>query len=606
MVEFFAELKRRHIYRVGAAYVVVAWALTQVIDVLSQIFDLPGSIARPAVVLLAIGFPVALIAAWMLESKPHAAITRAVHSKPTIVDWSLCGSLVAVLLFMTYQQIGPSAGTTRQTTVDSARSTSLDPAGAISVAVLPFTNLSSDPEQEFFSDGMTEEITAALAKVPDLRVVARTSAFEFKGQSRNIQNIGQQLHATHLIEGSVRKAGDRLRITVQLIKADDGTHIWSENYDRQLTDVFAIQEDIARTVTASFHMSLNLKAGENLVNNRSIDPESYQQYLRARALFLSRAGGALALAALTEANALVESVVVRNPDYAPAWILLSQLNNVTPNFRPERNGTAEEFRRVVDEHFSKSEAAARRAIQLDPNLAIGYHQLAIMRFQGGKTLEAEQLWSKAIALGVADGDFLQGRAIMLAAVGRLKEALAVRQQLLAIEPLIPAYNNGLAVSLWLDGRNEDVIAQAKSWPSVQSARILGMAYASMGRYAEAADVLASLPSDGVVKEAIRLLRTAPAKADMPQNLPALGTQLAWVYLGVGAENRVMDNYETLLKGGRLGGTDMGYLWHPYYAPVRKTERFKAFVKNAGYVDYWRARGWPQFCHPTTGDDFGCE
>src|SRR6202158_4998638 len=128
---------------------------------------------------------------------------------------------------------------------------------------------------------MTEEITSALAKVPDLRVVARTSAFEFKGKNVNVKTIGDELGATHLIEGSVRKAGDRVRITVQLIKADDGTHIWAQDYDRELTDIFAIQEDIARTITTSLRMPLGLKPGENLVNNRAITSDDYQQYLRA-------------------------------------------------------------------------------------------------------------------------------------------------------------------------------------------------------------------------------------------------------------------------------------------------------------------------------------
>ena len=172
MAEFFSELKRRHIYRVGAAYVVVAWALTQVIDVLSQIFDLPSSIARPAVILLAIGFPVALVAAWMIESKPHQAVASAVLSKPTIVDWTLCGALAVVLLFLSYRQIAPTLDATQRAAT---------PTGSVSIAVLPFANLSGDASQEFFSDGMTEEITAALAKVPDLRVVGRTSAFQFKG-----------------------------------------------------------------------------------------------------------------------------------------------------------------------------------------------------------------------------------------------------------------------------------------------------------------------------------------------------------------------------------------------------------------------------------------
>jgi TolB-like protein len=164
--------------------------------------------------------------------------------------------------------------------IAAARNAAADAHSAISLAVLPFVNLSSDKEQEFFCDGMTEEITAALAKVPDLRVVARTSAFEFKSKNVNIKTMGEQLGATHLIEGSVRKAGNRLRITAQLIKADDGTHIWAKDYDRELTDVFAVQEDITRAITTSLRMPLGLKPGENLVNNRKIDPIPYTNYLR--------------------------------------------------------------------------------------------------------------------------------------------------------------------------------------------------------------------------------------------------------------------------------------------------------------------------------------
>jgi adenylate cyclase len=307
-------LKRRHIYRVGAAYVVVAWAVAQVIDLLSQVFALPAWIAQPALALLAVGFPVALVAAWVIESKPHEAVVTAVKSKPTVLDWTLCGALALVLVFMGYQQITRPS---QQAGVSAAREAAASPANAISLAVLPFSNLSSDPEQEFFSDGITEEITSALAKVPDLRVVARTSAFEFKGQNRNIQRIGEQLNATHLIEGSVRRAGSRVRITAQLINARDGTHIWSENYDRELTDIFAIQEDIARTITASLNMSLGLKPGENLVNNRNIDAQSYQQFLQAKALWIVRGQ-----ANLTSSQRTFEQVIAQNPNYAPAWAFL--------------------------------------------------------------------------------------------------------------------------------------------------------------------------------------------------------------------------------------------------------------------------------------------
>src|SRR5258706_1611061 len=193
---------------------------------------------------------------------------------------------------------------------------------------------------------MTEEITSALAKVPDLRVVARTSAYQFKGENKDLRAVGKALGATHLIEGSVRKAGSRVRITVQLINADDGTHIWSEDYDRQLTDIFATQEDIARAITTSLRMPLGLKPGENLVNNRSIDPVSYQQYLRAKALVRGRATGG---ASLRQAIALLESVVARNQNYAPAWAQLAFAYALMPGFDPAMyNGTAADLRRAVD------------------------------------------------------------------------------------------------------------------------------------------------------------------------------------------------------------------------------------------------------------------
>ena len=258
----------------------------------------------------------------------------------------------------------------QQAGVAAARAASATKAGAISIAVLPFTNLSSDPEQEFFSDGMTEEITAALAKVADLRVVARTSAFQFKGENKDMRAVGQALGATHLIEGSVRKAGTRVRITAQLIKTDDGTHIWSENYDRELTDIFAIQEDIATAIAGALRMPLGLAPGERLVSNRSIDPESYQQYLRAKALVRARG-----LKPLTDAAALLEQVVARDPDYAPAWALLAQAYGQRRSSTRRRSGPAEELRRLVDASLPRAEAAARRAIQLDPNLADGYFAL---------------------------------------------------------------------------------------------------------------------------------------------------------------------------------------------------------------------------------------
>jgi hypothetical protein len=223
-------------------------------------------------------------------------------------------------------------------------------------------------------------------------------------------------------------------------------------------------------------------------------------------------------------------------------------------------------------------------------------------------LEAEAYTARAIALDPAMA-FTHGRALILELVGRVKEGLAVRQQLQTIEPFVPLYKTMLTGALWLNGKDEEALALAKTLPPADNplnVPELAMMYASMGRYGEAIDTLAALPSDPQAAAAARLLRTAPAKTDMPQKLPALGVNYAWVYLHVGGESRVLDNYESILEGGRLAGMAMGWLWHPSFAPVRKTERFKTFARKAGYVEYWRAKGWPEFCHPTTGDDFACD
>ena len=200
----------------------------------------------------------------------------------------LTGALAVVIGIFIYQQIGMAPGARIAQQQQAGVASATPSPGGISIAVLPLVNLSGDASQEFFSDGMTEEITAALAKVPGLRVLGRTSAFQFKGQNKDLRAIGQALGATHLIEGSVRKAGNRVRMTAQLIRVTDDSHLWAENYDRDLTDLFAIQDEIAKAIAASLQVPLGLKQGASLVANRTGDLESYQQYLRAKALVRAR------------------------------------------------------------------------------------------------------------------------------------------------------------------------------------------------------------------------------------------------------------------------------------------------------------------------------
>ena len=484
------------------------------------------------------------------------------------------------------------------------RAISAPQASAISIVVLPFTNLSGDASQEFFSDGMTEEITAALAKVPNLRVVARTSAFQFKGQNQDVRVVGQSLGASHVIEGSVRKVDNRVRISAQLIDAGNGTHLWTENYDGDLTDIFAVQEEIAQAIAKALRVPLGLQQGQRLVSNRTNDVDSYQQYLRAKALVASRG-----LRPLADAAALLEQVVARDADFAPAWALLAQAYALTPTYHPAvRSGTTDEARPVVDASLPKAEVAAQRAIQLDANSASGYLSLGLARAVRGKFAIAEQLYSKALVLDPNNPDALHLYGYLLAEVGRVKEAIAIRQQLLALEPFVPVYKGNTALALWLNGQDTAAIALLKTLAPGDGFRAYNLAriYASADRYNEAADELLAVPrgDQEIRTAAVRLLRTAPATAASPQTLPRLGV-LGFVYVNVGALDRALDYQESTVDAGFVSLAETLTIWHPAYTRVRKTERFKTYVRKAGLVDYWRAKGWPEFCHPTGADDFVC-
>ena len=612
MANFLAELKRRHIYRVGAAYVVVAWALTQLVEILEQIFSLPLWIAQSAIVLLAVGFPVVLFVAWTIESKPHHAIASAVRSKPTIVDWTLCSAVAVLIALSGYRLIAPSSNaTTRQAGVNAAIDAAISPATAVSIAVLPFTNLSSDPEQEFFSDGITEEITGALAKVPDLRVVGRTSAFEFKGQNRDLRAIGQSLSATHLIEGSVRKAGERVRITAQLINAGDGTHLWSENYDRELIDIFAIQEDIARAIATSLRMPLGLRPGENLIASRNIDPEIYQEYLRLRA----REGATFGNAARLEMVEGLEKLLARAPNFAKAWGHLSQ-TSLQSELSELYNSAAEppqHAREQLPILYDKAEKAAREAIRLDESEVTAHETLALVAYHRNNWTAAEDLFRKGLEVDPYNPDLLTGYALFSTRTGRVHQGLELMRKTHALEPLSPGLNFGLAWAYVANNQPGAAIAVLEGRPGLVFAPlgVLASAYAMTGQFDKAADLILQMGrgnfgtrlGQATFEDMSRLMRNAPQKVADPKTLPPLHETMNFVYAYVGAEVRLLDFAERSLEVGMFG--ELRYLFNPVYSPARRTERFKTLVRNAGLVQYWRARGWPDMCRPTTGNDFEC-
>jgi TolB-like protein len=586
MATFLSELKRRHIYRVAAAYAVVAWVLLQLFNNLEPMLKLPDWMGTFVLVLLLGGFPIALIFAWIHQLVPaDGALARAATGK---LDWALIGALVVVLAVVSYQQISPTSGA-RTTQQQASVTTGAANTNGVSIAVLPFVNLSSDKEQEFFSDGMTEEITAALARIQSMRVIGRTSAFQFKGQNEDLRAIGRALGASHLIEGSVRKAGDRVRITAQLIKADDGSHLWTENYDRELTDVFAIQEDIAQAIAGALRVPLGLQAGERLVTNRTTDLESYQQYLRARGMYRARD--------IEGAIRVLESLVARDRGFAPAWGLLAQAY----------------VQAAAGSLYAKGESAAREAIRSDPRNAMAYSALGDMNSFLAKWTIGEDYFRHALAIDPNEPDVLHRYSARLAVAGRIKEALSIREKLRTLDPFAPIYISVTARLMVTERQTEAAIAALETIPAdIQRSIALARALAMEGRYSEAADALlatppqVAVPSRRSIEDAARLLRSAPQKTGSPESLPSLDRQLNFVYLYVGALDHVLDSPERDLQSHDTLGVQLDVLWQSESAPLRKTERFRKFVRDSGLVDYWRAYGWADVCRPMGADDFVCD
>jgi len=296
-VSFFSELKRRNVIRVSGVYAIVSWLLLQVAGALESGMLLPDWFDRLVLAVLLIGFPLAAIFAWAFELTPEG-IKRTAEVDPdesitartgSRLDMFLALGLFAFAAAIVVPQFlpddrGPDAVSPRATEQDRDTATR-ETSDGTSIAVLPFADLSPEGDQEYFSDGISEEILNVLAQIPELRVAARTSSFLFKEDQRSIAEVGELLNVDHVLEGSVRKAGARLRITAQLIEADTGYHLWSNSYDRELTDVFAVQDEIATAIAEALSIAMDLERGGNDASQPSdIDPRAYDWYLQAREL----------------------------------------------------------------------------------------------------------------------------------------------------------------------------------------------------------------------------------------------------------------------------------------------------------------------------------
>ena len=470
------------------------------------------------------------------------------------------------------------------------------------IAVLPLENNSSDPKQDFFAGGMTDEIASALTGVRGLDVVARSSSFRLPPSNHDLKSIGQTLNASYLVQGSARMAAERVRMNVRLVQASDGVALWSKEYDAERSHIFDLEEDIAGKIAAALQMPA--APGEALVRSRTDDFDAYLDFLRAKVAARERGGKALADAAV-----LLEPVVTRAPDFAPAAALLAYDYALTPLFAPSlRGGMPEEERKIVERTIPRSEALARHATQVDPKSADGFVALAYANMVQRRMVAAEDAFKQALALNPNQADGLHGLSQLLAALGRIKESLAKRGHLQAIEQSIINYTADTAEIYWLDGDTEKAVAMLQPFRPGRTLE-LALVQASAGRYAEAAAAIREMPATsyppGKTEAAAKILDSAPAKAAAPAELPRLGN-LSFAYMHVGAPERVLEFYEDEVKGNYFQPISTTWFWHPTYAAVRKTARFKKLARDLGLVDYWSARGWPPQCRPVGANDFSCE
>jgi TolB-like protein len=441
MSALFSELKRRNVFRVGIAYAVVSWVLLQFTDVISPILDMPDWAPKLVFFLLALGFLPALIIAWAFELTPEGIkkekdVDRSTSIATTTrrkLDYVIIGVLAVGIVILLVDKFSQPTGSPASDATE------------LSIAVLPFVNMSSDPEQEFFSDGITEEILNALAAVRQLKVAGRTSSFAFKGQNEDLRRIGDTLGVGHILEGSVRRSGSKVRIAAQLIQVDDGFHVWSDTYDRELTDIFAIQDEIAAAIMRQLKATL-LVEGQQAIASQRTSPGAYERYLIARQRMYDRSQ-----ASLEDARRLLDEAIDQDPDYAPAFaqrgIVAMLLSEDSYGVTPEENAY-QQGKRFLD-----------LALEIDPESAEAHAGLGLYYLnQLGGSEQAIDALTRSLSINPNQLDASLWLATALDNSGDIAGNLRVLGELTERDPLFrPAFTNAVFM---FDGHGMPEKAQA--------------------------------------------------------------------------------------------------------------------------------------------------
>jgi TolB-like protein/Tfp pilus assembly protein PilF len=585
-VSVIAELKRRNVVRVAVLYGLAAWLILQVADVLIPALGLPDWVMRFVALLLILGFPLVLIFSWVYELTPEGlkkqhevdlnqSITHETGRKINYLIGAL--AVLAIVVVAVERFIPRTAPIPAATDAASGASSAEAPvqAAAKSIAVLPFVNMSSDPGNEYFSDGLSEELLNVLAKLPELRVIGRTSSFQFKGRNEDLRVIGEKLNVAHVLEGSVRKSGNKVRITAQLIKAADGSHLWSETYDRTLDDIFAVQDDIAGEVVKALQVTL---LGTALTpRSEPQDSEAYNLALQGR-FFLERRGREDFERSVEYFRRSLE----RDRDYAPAWAGLSQAyarqadNGYAPaadGYRRAREAAEKALAldaQLVDAHLAMgtiqrsydwdweaADTSYRRALDLEPGSAQALRLAGVQALTLGRWNEAIDLANKAIERDPLRPNSYNNLSLALLAVNRDTEAEAASRKALELDPDGAYRHYGIGRALLLQGKTDAALREMQQ-ETDESWRLCGLplVFHALGRRDESDAALAALKDKYAGDSAYQIAEAHAFRGE---------ADLAFEWLERAYAQR--DGGVTEIKGDRLM---RGFVGDP---------RYKAFLKK---------------------------
>ena len=479
---FFAELKRRNVYKVAVAYAVVSWLLIQIATQVFPFFDIPNWAVRLVVLLLILGFPVALILSWAFELTPEGI--KRTEAADAAGQRSLGGIWITVVVIAAALSLGLfflgryTAGTAKPRFHETA--TVSDPEK--SIAVLPLVNTSGDPSNEYFSDGLSEELIAVLAKIPDLKVIGRSSSFLFKSKSDDARTIGEKLGVAHLIEGSVRKQGDRVRIVAELINSADGRSLWSETYDRELKDIFAVQNEIAIAVADQMKVKLLGKAARPEAAGSSGNPAAHNAVLQSDFYFQQQTADSIrkSITFLQEAIRLDPNYAIAYAKLAQAWrqYAASYAIDDAPKAYDEARQAADKAVSLAPDlpevqmtvgllamnpglDFAGGEKEFRRVLQSFPNNAAAKNSLTLSLLAQQRLTEAEQVAREALSLDPLLTTLWYNFGRILAATGRYKEAEEACRKGLEVQPGASRFHSVLATIDLLQNRPAQAMAEAQ-------------------------------------------------------------------------------------------------------------------------------------------------